>query len=65
MQIEVVIFFFVTILCMLLNFMNRGKGEYQMDYVPAPRITEADKNNDTKYESDQFPLFSISIFGIV
>ena len=50
---------------MLLNFMNRGKGEYQMDYVPAPRITEADKNNDTKYESDQFPLFSISIFGIV
>uniref|UniRef100_A0A2N9FTY0 Large ribosomal subunit protein mL46 n=1 Tax=Fagus sylvatica TaxID=28930 RepID=A0A2N9FTY0_FAGSY len=27
---------------------SRGKGEYQMDYVPAPRITEADKNNDTK-----------------
>ena len=27
---------------------NRAKGEYQMDYVPAPRITEADKNNDRK-----------------
>lgn len=26
----------------------RAKGEYQMDYVPAPRITEADKNNDRK-----------------
>ncbi|CAN7021256.1 unnamed protein product [Brassica oleracea var. botrytis] len=27
---------------------NRAKGEYQMDYVPAPRVTEADKNNDKK-----------------
>ncbi|KAM7259824.1 hypothetical protein ACFE04_015565 [Oxalis oulophora] len=27
---------------------SRGKGEYQMEYVPAPRITEADKTNDTK-----------------
>ncbi|KAL0739862.1 hypothetical protein Bca4012_081375 [Brassica carinata] len=27
---------------------NRAKGEYQMDYVPAPRVTEADKNNDRK-----------------
>ncbi|CAN7008156.1 hypothetical protein IGI04_010875 [Brassica rapa subsp. trilocularis] len=27
---------------------NRAKGEYQMDYVPAPRITEADKTNDMK-----------------
>ncbi|KAK7292733.1 hypothetical protein RJT34_15585 [Clitoria ternatea] len=26
----------------------RGKGDYQIDYVPAPRITEADKNNDRK-----------------
>ncbi|KAL0919462.1 hypothetical protein M5K25_011557 [Dendrobium thyrsiflorum] len=24
----------------------RGKGDYQIDYVPAPRITEADKTND-------------------
>ena len=41
---------------MQLNFMNRGKGEYQMDYVPAPRITEADKKNDKKYEADFSPL---------
>ncbi|XP_062006858.1 uncharacterized protein LOC133724165 [Rosa rugosa] len=27
----------------------RGKGDYQIDYVPAPRITEADKQNDRKY----------------
>ncbi|EEF50594.1 DECOY, putative [Ricinus communis] len=26
----------------------RGQGDYQIDYVPAPRITEADKTNDTK-----------------
>ncbi|KAE8716274.1 Detected protein of confused Function [Hibiscus syriacus] len=26
----------------------RGKGYYQIDYVPAPRITEADKTNDRK-----------------
>ncbi|KAM7476465.1 hypothetical protein LguiB_023708 [Lonicera macranthoides] len=25
---------------------TRGKGEYQIDYVPAPRVTEADKAND-------------------
>nr|GMD61941.1 39S ribosomal protein L46, mitochondrial [Ipomoea batatas] len=25
-----------------------GKGEYQIDYTPAPRITEADKTNDRK-----------------
>lgn len=27
---------------------TRGKGEYQIDYVPAPRITEADKANDRR-----------------
>lgn len=27
---------------------SRGKGDYQMEYVPAPRITEADKTNDKK-----------------
>ncbi|KAJ7951201.1 39S ribosomal protein L46, mitochondrial [Quillaja saponaria] len=26
----------------------RGKGDYHIDYVPAPRITEADKNNDRR-----------------
>ncbi|KAK9076385.1 hypothetical protein SSX86_004719 [Deinandra increscens subsp. villosa] len=26
----------------------RGKGEYQIDFVPAPRITEADKANDKR-----------------
>jgi len=26
----------------------RGKGDYQMDYVPAPRVTEADKTNDKR-----------------
>ncbi|KAL6596666.1 hypothetical protein ACP70R_047309 [Stipagrostis hirtigluma subsp. patula] len=26
----------------------RGKGDYQIDYVPAPRVTEADKTNDRK-----------------
>ncbi|KAE8708027.1 Desiccation-related protein PCC27-45 [Hibiscus syriacus] len=30
----------------LLN--NQGKRCYQIDYVPAPRITEADKTNDRK-----------------
>lgn len=29
---------------------HREADDYQMDYVPAPRITEADKANDTKYE---------------
>lgn len=27
---------------------SRGKGDYQIDYVPAPRITEADKTGDKK-----------------
>jgi large subunit ribosomal protein L46 len=27
---------------------SRGKGEYQIEYVPAPRVTEADKTNDKK-----------------
>ncbi|CAH9123704.1 unnamed protein product [Cuscuta epithymum] len=27
---------------------SRGKGEYHIDYTPAPRITEADKSNDKK-----------------
>ncbi|KAF9602395.1 hypothetical protein IFM89_027524 [Coptis chinensis] len=26
----------------------RGKGDYHIDYVPAPRVTEADKNNDRR-----------------
>ncbi|KAI4355135.1 hypothetical protein L6164_003935 [Bauhinia variegata] len=26
----------------------RGKGDYKIEYVPAPRVTEADKNNDKK-----------------
>lgn len=26
----------------------RGKGEYHIDFVPAPRITEADKTNDKR-----------------
>ncbi|CAI8615237.1 unnamed protein product [Vicia faba] len=28
--------------------MRGGKGDYQIDYVPAPRITEANKNNDLR-----------------
>ncbi|MBA0646220.1 hypothetical protein Goklo_014201 [Gossypium klotzschianum] len=39
-------------LCMLCSSLlctfNEGKGDYQIDYVPAPRITEADKTNDRK-----------------
>ncbi|KAI4371167.1 hypothetical protein MLD38_019433 [Melastoma candidum] len=32
-----------------LNKSNtRGKGDYQIEYTPAPRITEADKTNDRK-----------------
>ncbi|KAH0887427.1 hypothetical protein HID58_063523 [Brassica napus] len=27
---------------------NKAKGEYQMDYVPTPRVTEAAKSNDRK-----------------
>ena len=30
------------------HFHNRGKGDYHIDYVPAPWITEADKTNDKK-----------------
>ncbi|KAG5538295.1 hypothetical protein RHGRI_019030 [Rhododendron griersonianum] len=26
----------------------RGKGDYQIDYVPAPRVTDADKTNDKR-----------------
>ncbi|KAL0379461.1 UNVERIFIED_CONTAM: 39S ribosomal protein L46, mitochondrial [Sesamum angustifolium] len=26
----------------------RGKGDYQIDFIPAPRITEADNNNDKR-----------------
>ncbi|MBA0709433.1 hypothetical protein Golax_024467 [Gossypium laxum] len=29
-------------------YLIQGKGDYQIDYVPAPRITEADKTNDRK-----------------
>ena len=35
--------------CLKEYVTSRGKGEYQIDYVPAPRITEADKNNDKRY----------------
>jgi hypothetical protein len=34
-----------------------GKGDYQIEYEPAPRITEADKTNDKKYEIDKWLLF--------
>ncbi|GAB4848255.1 hypothetical protein Ancab_002922 [Ancistrocladus abbreviatus] len=30
------------------KYESRGKGDYQIDYVPAPRITEADKINDRR-----------------
>lgn len=57
-------FFFslLTTLYVTLNFIDRGKGDYQMDFEPAPRITEADKKNDKKYEADLlridfFPFF--------
>lgn len=30
------------------KYESRGKGDYQIDYVPAPRITEADKTNDKR-----------------
>ncbi|CAM8978978.1 unnamed protein product [Rhodiola kirilowii] len=33
---------------MLDKAAGRGKGDYHIDYEPAPRITEADKTNDTK-----------------
>ncbi|GKD16258.1 hypothetical protein Tco_1205416, partial [Tanacetum coccineum] len=28
------------------NLNARGKGDYLIDFEPAPRITEADKTND-------------------
>ncbi|KAG2380162.1 uncharacterized protein HKW66_Vig0169410 [Vigna angularis] len=31
-----------------------GKGDYQIDYVPAPRFTEADKNNDKREKRSIF-----------
>ncbi|KAH9611767.1 hypothetical protein KSS87_009031 [Heliosperma pusillum] len=30
------------------KYESRGKGDYQIDYQPAPRITEADKSNDRR-----------------
>lgn len=44
---------FLTILslsCITPAFVIRGKGDYQIDYVPAPRVTEADENNDRRYK---------------
>lgn len=43
-------FSFATLWEHLLS-VHREKGEYQIDYEPAPRITEADKQNDKKYGS--------------
>jgi len=37
-----------------LYFTCRGKGDYQIDYKPAPRISEADKTNDQRYQSLDF-----------
>ncbi|OMP06886.1 putative DECOY [Corchorus olitorius] len=46
-----------------LGWAPRGKGDYQMDCVPAPRITEADKTNDRKYmELDFKMLFPSSLY---
>nr|DAD23811.1 TPA_asm: hypothetical protein HUJ06_025274 [Nelumbo nucifera] len=28
--------------------LSKGKGDYQIDYVPAPRVTEADEKNDRR-----------------
>ncbi|PKU68866.1 hypothetical protein MA16_Dca010610 [Dendrobium catenatum] len=39
----------------------RGKGDYQIDYVPAPRITEADKTNDQKEHSIEGYIFSYMV----
>ncbi|GLU00699.1 hypothetical protein SLE2022_180470 [Rubroshorea leprosula] len=33
---------------MSITFLTKGKGDYQIEYIPAPRITEADKTNDKK-----------------
>lgn len=54
---------FVYFQCLLYDTfsVNRGKGDYHIDYVPAPRITEADKKNDKKYEVYLLYLFSSSI----
>lgn len=35
--------------CIASAFVIRGKGDYQIDYMPAPRITEEDKTNDRRY----------------
>mgnify|MGYP004713574311 CR=1 FL=1 len=41
---------FEIVTCNILIFtFCRGKGDYQIDYVPSPRVTEADKTNDKKY----------------
>lgn len=40
--------FWLLCIDLLWHFCNRGKGDYQMEYVPAPRITETDKTNDRK-----------------
>lgn len=40
--------------CIASAFVIRGKGDYQIDYTPAPRITEADKNNDRGYNFEIF-----------
>lgn len=40
--------FFIVVNNTCLILYNRGKDDYQIDYVPAPRITEADKTNDRK-----------------
>ncbi|KAF7138428.1 hypothetical protein RHSIM_Rhsim07G0218600 [Rhododendron simsii] len=31
---------------------SRGKGDYQIDYVPAPRVTDTDKTNDKRGKGD-------------
>jgi len=42
----------------------RGKGDYQIDYVPASRITEADKTNDRKYVLNLHLCFSFYFCSI-
>ena len=42
----------------------RGKGDYQIDYVPASRITEADKTNDRKYVLNLHLCFGFYFCGI-
>ncbi|KAK9750929.1 hypothetical protein RND81_02G230200 [Saponaria officinalis] len=31
------------------KYESRGKGDYQIDYQPAPRISEADESNGKRY----------------